>query len=80
MGFHNVQKKPGFYLPLTLPSSARDFAFSKTASRSKLTECSDITPKSECSALVRDLFGRVLSAIALQILGDKVLISIPWKT
>lgn len=71
-------------IPLQEPSSSSDLALSKIASRSKLTECIDmevgggrVTALEERGGLLQ---GRVLSTMALVILGVRSLMSIPLKT
>lgn len=58
-------------IPLSRPSWAKDLDLSRIASRSRVTECGDIR--------AADFRGRrgVVAAMALDILGDKRVISIP---
>lgn len=67
-------------IPLIRPSSSNDLALSKIASRSRLTECIDIAGARKFSLLERPFLWRVLSAMALVILGVSVRMSIPWNT
>ena len=70
-------------IPVTLPRASKDFALSNMASRSKLTECMDICidiPFTCEDFLLEErggTVGLILSAIAMVILGLRLLISIP---
>lgn len=77
-------KQDSDYMKVVIPVycfiSSKDLALSKIASRSRLTECIDIKLGSTVPALDRGFLSLFLSAIALIILGVKVLMSIPWST
>jgi len=74
------QKNMKVVIPVYLPSSSKDLDLSKIASRSRLTECIDITFGSTLSTFDRGFLCLVLSAMALIILGAKVFMSMPSKT